>query len=111
MVVFVTNINEELKMEDSINPEHYKKGGIETIEYQQAKMSKEEFYGYLKGNALKYISREGLKSEKLIDKIDDCQKAIWYLEQMVQVHQKLLKVLEVKAKENKWIDDPLLDED
>ena len=61
MVVFVTNNNEELKMEDSINPEHYKKGGIETIEYMKAKMSKEEFYGYIKGNALKYISREGLK--------------------------------------------------
>ena len=47
-------------MSDTINPDHYKKGGIETIEYMEAKMSKEEFYGYIKGNALKYISREGL---------------------------------------------------
>jgi hypothetical protein len=74
-------------------------------------MSKEEFYGYLKGNALKYISREGLKSEKLTDKIDDCKKAIWYLEQMIQVYQTDLKILEVKAKQDEWIDDPLLDED
>ena len=98
-------------MSDNINPDHYKRGGIETIEYQQAKMSKEEFKGYLKGNALKYVSREGLKSEKLTDKIDDCKKAIWYLEQMIQVYQTDLKVLEVKAKEDEWIDDPLLDED
>lgn len=98
-------------MEDKINPEHYKSGGIETIEYQKAKMSKEEFYGYLKGNALKYISREGLKSEKLIDKINDCKKAIWYLEQMIQVHQQDISVLEAKVKEDEWIDDPLVDED
>ena len=88
-------------MEDNINPDHYKKGGIETIEYQQAKMSKAEFYGYLKG----------LKSEKLTDKIDDCKKAIWYLEQMVKAHQTELKILEVKSKADNWIDDPLLDED
>ena len=98
-------------MEDNINPDHYKKGGIETIEYQQAKMSKAEFYGYLKGNALKYVSREGLKSEKLTDKIDDCKKAIWYLEQMITVHQKDIALLEAKVKQDKWIDDELHDED
>ena len=98
-------------MEDNINPDHYKKGGIETIEYMEAKMSKEEFYGYIKCNALKYISREGLKSEKLTDKIDDCKKAIWYLEQMIKVHQTELKLLEVKAKQDEWIDDELHDED
>jgi hypothetical protein len=98
-------------MKDTVNPDHYKSGGIETIEYMKAKMSKQEFYGYIKGNALKYISREGLKSEKIIDKIDDCKKAMWYLEQMVKFHQTELKVLEVKVKENEWIDDPLVDED
>ncbi len=76
-------------MVDNINPDHYKQGGIETIEYMKAKMSKDEFYGYIKGNALKYISREGLKSEKIIDKIDDCKKAIWYLEQMIKANHTL----------------------
>ena len=28
-------------MENKINPEHYTKGGIETIEYMKAKMSKD----------------------------------------------------------------------
>ena len=97
-------------MSDSINPEHYKKGGIETIEYLEAKMTSEEFYGFIKGNALKYISREGLKSDKLTDKIDDCKKAIWYLEQMIKVHQKEIAVLEAKVKQDKWIDDELHDE-
>ena len=52
-----------------------------------------------------------MKSEKLTDKIDDCKKAIWYLEQMIKVHQTELKILEVKSKADNWIDDPLLDED
>jgi len=98
-------------MSDPINPEHYKKGGIETIEYLQAKLSNDEFYGYLKGNAMKYISREGLKSEKLLDKIEDCRKAQWYIEQMVKVHQTEIAVLEAKVKEDEWIEDPLHDED
>lgn len=98
-------------MSDPINPEHYKKGGIETIEYLQAKLSNSEFYGYLKGNAMKYISREGLKSEKLLDKIEDCRKAQWYIEQMVKVHQAEIAVLEAKIKEDEWIEDPLHDED
>ena len=98
-------------MADNINPEHYKAGGIETIEYLQAKLSNAEYYGYLKGNALKYISREGLKSDKLMDKIDDCNKAQWYIEQMVKVHQTELAVLEAKVKEDEWIDDELHDED
>jgi len=98
-------------MPDNINPDHYKHGGIETIEYIRAKMTKEEFYGYLKGNALKYISREGLKSEKILDKIDDIKKAIWYLEQMDKVHKEELAVLEAKVKADVWINDELHDED
>ncbi len=97
-------------MSDKINPDHYKLGGIETIEYMQAKMSKEEFYGYIKGNAIKYISREGLKSEKPTDRIDDCTKTIWYLEQMIKVHKEEIAVLEAKVKEDEWIDDSLHDE-
>jgi len=98
-------------MTDVINPDHYKFGGIETIEYIEAKMTKEEFYGYLKGNALKYISREGLKSQKILDKRNDIQKAIWYLQRMDKVHVSELAVLEAKAKADEWIDDELHDED
>jgi len=98
-------------MKDNINPEHYKAGGIETIEFIEAKMSKDEFYGYMKGNALKYISREGLKSVKITDQIDDIDKAIWFLEYMKKTKQAEIAVLEAKVKEDEWIDDSLVDED
>lgn len=97
-------------MSDSINPEHYKSGGIETIEYIKAKMSKEEFYGYIKGNVMKYVSRVDKKSDKLLDKIDDLKKAQWYLERMIQVHQEEIAVLEAKMRQDEWIDDELNDE-
>jgi len=98
-------------MADNINPEHYKAGGIETIEYLKAKLSNAEYYGYLKGNAMKYISREGLKSDRLLDKIEDCRKAQWYIEEMVKVHQTEIAVMEAKLKEDEWIEDSLHDED
>ena len=97
-------------MSETINPDHYKHGGIETIEYIRAKMSKEEFYGYIKGNAMKYISRVDKKSDKLLDKIDDLKKAQWYIERMIQVHQEEIAVLEAKMRQDEWIDDELNDE-
>lgn len=62
---------------DMVNsPPHYKVGGIEAIDYIQAKLSPEEFAGYCRGNALKYLSRAGHK-----DATDqEIGKAIWYLE-------------------------------
>ena len=60
---------------DMVNhPSHYKVGGIEAIDYIQAKLSKEEFAGYCRGNALKYISRAGHKA----DAAEDMRKALWY---------------------------------
>ena len=60
---------------DAVNhPSHYKSGGIEAIDYIQAKLSPEEFAGYCRGNMLKYISRVGLKD----DAAQDMRKALWY---------------------------------
>jgi hypothetical protein len=65
---------------DMVNhPPHYKVGGIETIDYIQAKLTDEEFSGYCKGNALKYISRANHKK----DATEDLRKAIWYLNRLV----------------------------
>lgn len=55
------------------NP-HYG-GRIETIEYIQDKLSKDQFEGYLLGNVLKYISR----CDKKGNKKQDLQKALTYL--------------------------------
>ena len=46
---------------DPINPSHYQVGGIETIDYMRAKSTPEEFEGYLRLSALKYLSRVGHK--------------------------------------------------
>jgi len=65
-----------LKFKAAVEPDHYKAGGIEAIDYNQAKLSPEEFAGYCRGNALKYISRAGRK-----DAVgQEIRKAIWYLE-------------------------------
>ena len=49
-------------MDSKINPDHYKIGGIETIDYIEAKLTKEQFRGYLVGNVIKYISALNIKT-------------------------------------------------
>ena len=56
---------------------HYS-GEIETIDFMADKLSREEFIGYCKGNAVKYLSRVGHK-ENLKDTIDDYRKALTYI--------------------------------
>ena len=62
------------------SPSHYTFGGIEAIDYMKAKMSQEEFFGYLKGNIIKYISRANHKGNEL----DDLKKAQWYLNKLIE---------------------------
>jgi hypothetical protein len=68
----VPRVGEALDMVNS--PPHYKIGGIETIDYIQAKLTPEEFRGYLKGNVLKYTSRAEYKG----DAGKDLDKMVWY---------------------------------
>jgi len=66
---------------DMVNhPAHYKTGGIEAIDYLQAKLSPEEFAGYCRGNMIKYLSRLGHKDETT----QDMRKALWYGERWLQ---------------------------
>jgi hypothetical protein len=70
----------EPKTEDIVNhPPHYKSGGIETIDYMKAKLSKEQFEGYLAGNVMKYISRYPHKNG-----VEDLKKAQWYLNKLIE---------------------------
>ena len=86
MSIEVTTIEEERafkQMEankDNINPDHYKVGGIETIEYMKAKSSPDEFHGHLRLTALKYLSRYGHKDSTL----QELKKAKWYLDRLIQ---------------------------
>jgi len=63
---------------DKINPDHYKTGGIETIDYIQAKLTQDQFKGYLMGNVIKYLSRHEQKNGR-----EDLSKARWYLNRML----------------------------
>jgi hypothetical protein len=65
---------------NSINPDHYKIGGIETWDILKAKLSKEELLGFCKGNVIKYISRESSKNG-----LEDCQKALWYNKKIIEL--------------------------
>jgi len=64
-------ITMEEPVSDPVNhPAHYKTGGIETIDFIEAKE-----FNYNMGNAVKYISRAEHKGNKQ----QDLEKAIWYL--------------------------------
>lgn len=75
--------SEAVTASDPVNhPDHYTDGGIETITILQAKLSEEEFRGYCRGNAIKYLSRAGKKTP---DPKQDYEKAQWYLNKLVEV--------------------------
>jgi hypothetical protein len=60
---------------DNVNhPSHYKMGGIETIDFIEAKN-----LGYHLGNVVKYITRADHKGNRL----EDLKKAQWYLNRAI----------------------------
>jgi hypothetical protein len=61
---------------DMVNhPPHYKAGGIETIDFIEAKA-----LGYHLGNVVKYVTRSDHKGNKL----EDLKKAQWYLNRAIE---------------------------
>ena len=66
---------------DPVNhPPHYKTGGIETIDFIEAKD-----LNYRLGNVVKYVARAGRKAT---DPIEDLKKARWYLDREISVREK-----------------------
>ena len=64
---------------DAVNsPAHYTAGGIETIDFIEAKK-----LGYNLGNCVKYLSRADHKGKRL----EDLQKAAWYLQREIEAAQ------------------------
>lgn len=59
---------------------YYDVGGIETIDIIEAKLSKQEYRGFLKGNCLKYLCRAGYKGQEL----SDYKKAADYLNMLIE---------------------------
>lgn len=63
---------------DSVNhPSYYCDGGIETIDFIEAKN-----LGYHLASAVKYISRAGKKNPET--EIEDLRKAAWYINRRIQ---------------------------
>jgi hypothetical protein len=75
----VDAITENPNQPDMVNhPNHYTMGQYEVIDVIKDWLTEEEFRGYIKGNALKYVSRERLKNGD-----EDLKKTIFYLNYMV----------------------------
>lgn len=60
-------------------PSHYNNGAIECIDAMQSMMTKDEFIGYLRGNAFKYQWRYQHKGG-----IEDLRKCRWYLDKLIE---------------------------
>ena len=70
---------------DAIDPDHYKVGGIEAIDYMKAKSTPEEFEGYLRLSALKYLSRVGHKhGDHDAARAEEYKKARWFLDRLIR---------------------------
>lgn len=69
-------MKDEKKMKKDMvdRPSHYRRYGMESIDAMRGTMSPEEFNGFLKGNAFKYLTRAGAK-----DALEqDLHKVCWY---------------------------------
>lgn len=68
---------------DTVNhPPHYKVGGIETIDFIEAKGLDNHYH---LANAIKYISRAPYKNNYL----EDVKKAAWYLQREIDRHENI----------------------
>lgn len=80
----MTHDDEVTAVQDMVNsPEHYKQFGREVIETMSDMSTNEEFKGYLKLNAIKYLSRYQSKNG-----VEDLDKAIWYVKKLRDVLEK-----------------------
>jgi hypothetical protein len=66
---------QEQRMNDPVNPSHYKKGEIEAIDAIKSALTEDEWRGFLKGTAIAYLWRLGHK-----DAVEqDARKTLWYV--------------------------------
>jgi len=66
---------------DMVNsPDHYTHNGIEAINVIEAKLTDEQYEGYLQGSVMKYLLRSNYKGKRK----EDLKKAQWYLNTLVE---------------------------
>jgi len=68
--------------------DHYDVGGISTISILKAKMSRDEFNGFCKGNVYKYLTRSGHKGHEL----EDLRKASDYLTWLIEAKEEYISL-------------------
>ena len=74
------SIRKPKKVDPVDQPDHYNKGSIEAIEAIKASMPNQEFNGYLKGNALKYLWRYDYKGKP----VEYLRKCRWYIDRLIK---------------------------
>lgn len=79
----IFNLADSMELDLVNSPPHYTAGGIETIDFIQAKLTPEQYKGYLLGNILKYSSRIGLKGQEA----QDAGKLNWYTKRLDASYQ------------------------
>jgi len=71
-------------MDDAINPAHYQsESGVECIDAIHAALGDEQFKGYLRGNAMKYLFRCERKGSPL----ENAQKCAWYVKRLIAEYE------------------------
>lgn len=70
----------ELPLDNVNSPSHYKQFSREVIDTMRGVSTPEEFKGYLKLNAIKYLSRYQGKNGA-----EDLAKAVWYINKLKEV--------------------------
>lgn len=76
------------KVEDAVNPAHYKVEGLpEAIDIINHLMHREQYEGFLWGNILKYAYRFGRKG----DKAETAGKIAWYATQLRELEEEKRK--------------------
>jgi adenine-specific DNA glycosylase len=61
-------------MKDNVNPNHYKQGNIEVIDFIL-----DQKFSYMEGNVVKYLSRYKHKNG-----LEDVKKARWYIDKIIR---------------------------
>lgn len=64
---------------------YYLSGDLETIDIIKAKLTYDEYKGFLRGSILKYITRAGYKPEN--SALSDYKKAKYYLDKLLLLNE------------------------
>jgi hypothetical protein len=70
----------DYKYDNVHRPEHYNTGSMECIDAIRGMLTDDEYIGYLKGNAMKYLWRSSYKGKP----VEDLRKGRWYEERLMK---------------------------